>query len=460
MSSRESKVPDSPRAIRPGTDAPLLFVGLNEVNFEFVQAYVALGELPQFGRLIADHGFARTTSETRYEELEPWIQWVTAHTGLSFAEHGVFRLGDIVKSDLPQIWERLESMGYRVGAVSPMNAKMRLRDPAFFVPDPWTPTEVVAPELLRRLFQAVSHVVNENATGRFGWGSMLNLALGVARVAAPRHYALYLRYAARSIREIWFRPIFLDLLLTDLFELCVRRTRPHFASLFLNAGAHIQHHYMFSSRCYQGELRNPGWYIQPGKDPLLDVYRLYDRVLGGLQARFPLSRLVLATGLHQDAHPEVTFYWRLRDHAEFLRQVGVPFRSVEPRMSRDFVVACSDAQEAEAAARRLCAARDEHGTPLFEVDNRGSDLFVMLTYAQDIPAGTRYRIDNDLYPDLRQHVAFVAIKNGQHNGEGYYVDTGAPRVTDRPGARDVFPLCEIPARLVDALTSAGALGKS
>src|SRR4026207_498000 len=73
----------------------LLLLELNEVNFEFVEAYTRRGELPNFAALFQQHGFTRTTSETSYEQLEPWIQWVTAHTGKSLAEHSVFRLGDI-----------------------------------------------------------------------------------------------------------------------------------------------------------------------------------------------------------------------------------------------------------------------------------------------------------------------------------------------------------------------------
>ena len=103
----------------------LIFLELNEVNFEFVRAYAGEGRLPTFANLIESHGFAVTESEQAYEQLEPWIQWVTAHTGKSFAEHGVFRLGDIVNHDLPQIWECFEQRGLRVGAVSPMNAKNR-----------------------------------------------------------------------------------------------------------------------------------------------------------------------------------------------------------------------------------------------------------------------------------------------------------------------------------------------
>src|SRR5262245_32454049 len=133
----------------------LLLLEFNEISFERVAYYCGKGLLPHLSGLIAERGWSTTSSEHRYEHLEPWIQWVTAHTGLSFAEHGVFRLGDIVDRDLPQVWEQLEAKGLKVGAICPMNAKHRLRAPAFFVPDPWTRTKVTAPRLLRQLNGAI-----------------------------------------------------------------------------------------------------------------------------------------------------------------------------------------------------------------------------------------------------------------------------------------------------------------
>lgn len=58
------------------------------------------------------------------------------HTCKTYSEHGIFRLGDIVGSRGPQIFEQIEHAGYRVGAISPMNAENRLDFPAFFIPDP------------------------------------------------------------------------------------------------------------------------------------------------------------------------------------------------------------------------------------------------------------------------------------------------------------------------------------
>jgi hypothetical protein len=85
---------------------PLILVELNEVNFEFVEHYTHRGELPVFARLIDAHGYARTRSEDVHEQIEPWIQWVTVHTGKGYAEHKVFRLGDGPRSRLEQSWRK------------------------------------------------------------------------------------------------------------------------------------------------------------------------------------------------------------------------------------------------------------------------------------------------------------------------------------------------------------------
>lgn len=182
---------------------------------------------------------------------------------------------------------------------------------------------------------------------------------------------------------------------------------------------------MFSSAAYTGDMRNPNWYIEPGADPLLDVYKAYDRILGDVITTFPESRIMLATRLHQDPHTEVAFYWRLRDHAAFLTGLDTPFVSVEPRMSRDFLVHCNAAEEPAVVERTLASAIADDGVRLFEVDNRGADLFVTLVYAGDIGKYFAFRIGNRRFDKFDRDVAFVAIKNCQHNGISYLADSHA-----------------------------------
>lgn len=422
----------------------LLFLELNEVNFDQLRAYARRGLLPHLAELIERHGVSETISEARYEELEPWIQWVSAHTGLTLSEHGVYRLGDIVGRDLEQIWEVLERQGVRVGAISPMNAENRCIDPAFFVPDPWTPTAISGPSALRRLYAPIAQAVNDNAEARLNLSTAMGLIAGLLRYAAPANYPGYIGDVVGAARgRIWRKAMMLDRLLADVFVREVKRTRPGFATLFLNAAAHIQHHYLFNSSVYEGALSNPEWYIAPEIDPVFEIYQLYDRIVGQVRGAFPAARLMLATGLHQDPHGAVTLYWRLRDHVGFLDRAGVPFERIEPRMSRDFVVFCRDADQAAHAADRLAAIVASDGRPLFSIDNRGDSLFVELIWAEEIGPDFVYLVDGAPAAGLHRDVAFVAVKNGQHNGIGYFLDTGA-------GAQGAFPITEIPSRVCQA----------
>jgi hypothetical protein len=400
-----------------------LLIELNELNFDFVRYYNSLGLLPSLAALMDHHGVVLTTSEDAYEEIEPWIQWVSAHTGLSFADHGVFRLGDTVNRNLHQIWEHLEDAGLKVGAVSPMNAENRTRDAKFFVPDPWTATRVSGSFLLSRVHDSLKQAVNDNAQSRISLKTIFWMLAGICRYAPLSTLKQYALYTLQARQRSWNKAMVLDLFLSDLFIGEVRRTSPDFASLFLNAGAHIQHHYMFNSAPYKGNQQNPEWYISKNYDPLLDIYSLYDKILGEMRILLPEYRLIIATGLHQDPHSETTFYWRLKDHSKFLKRIGVNFEKIEPRMSRDFLVTCKTPEQAQIAEHRLQTVRSSDGVTLFEIDNRGTDLFVTLTYPNDVSADFAFYVGSERLENLRGEIDFVAIKNGRHNGVGYLIDT-------------------------------------
>lgn len=424
---------------------PLLFLELNEVNFEFVEHYARRGALPTFARLMEQHGYSRTSSETVYEHIEPWIQWFTVHTGMPYEEHGVFRLGDGPQAGLRQIWEELSQRGLKVGAFSPMNAGNVLPDAAFFVPDPWTHTRVAAPALMRSAYEAICQAVGDNAEGRITPASALQLAFGLLRYSTLRQWPSYLADGLHGLGRHWPRAVFLDRFLADCFFHLWKGSRPDFATLFLNGAAHIQHHYLFNSAAYQGPHRNPPWYLPAGMDPVLEIYKLYDGVVARALALQPGVRVMLATGLHQDPVDEPVFYWRLRDHAAFLHSIGCEFGRVEPRMSRDFLVTCSDSAQAQRAEELLLSGRAPDDGPLFEVDNRGDSLFVTLSYPHDIPEGFEARFGARSVHHFGRETVFVAIKNGRHNGIGYFLDTGAPAAGGEP-----IPLTELWHRMVSA----------
>ena len=71
----------------------LILVELNEINFDIVKKYIDSSKLNNFSSLI-NKNFITTTAEKEYSKLEPWIQWVSVHTGMNANKHKIFRLGE------------------------------------------------------------------------------------------------------------------------------------------------------------------------------------------------------------------------------------------------------------------------------------------------------------------------------------------------------------------------------
>ncbi len=189
----------------------------------------------------------------------------------------------------------------------------------------------------------------------------------------------------------------------------------------MNAGAHIQHHYLFNSLATEDSisLRNPGWYIAAKLDPFHEMLEIYDSIVQELM-KIPFTDLIIATGLSQVPYDRVKYYYRLKDHTKFLIQLGINFKSVAPRMTRDFLVEFDSEDLASIAERKLLAITVDTGKEqLFgEIDNRGESLFVTLTYPGEVTEKTVYQVDGRLF-ELHPQVAFVAIKNGMHQEKGF-----------------------------------------
>lgn len=400
-----------------------ILVGLNELNFEYIKYYISQNHLPNFKKLFESNKIVETTSEDKYELLEPWIQWLTVVTGKTYEEHKVFRLGDVVgRKDLKQIFESIEERGYTVGAVSPFNVENRLKNPSFFAPDPWTQTKASGSSTFIGLSNAVSQAVNDNAHGKLEVKSIIALLKGLGKYTGIKDYSFYFHKILKLKSKVGVKALILDKLLADAFLTEWKKTKPDFSNLFLNTGAHFQHHYMFNSIAYKDDFSNPEWYCPKDQDPLFEVLKVYDQIIGKLM-KLPV-RLVVATGLHQKPHKHLTYYWRLKEHSKFLRLAGVKnFVNVTPRMSRDFLVEFESGNDALLAQEILGSYTcEKDDLKIFTVDNRGKSLFVELTYSNNIENDFDIVGETNIN-NFKDHVSFVAIKNGEHDGIGYLIDT-------------------------------------
>lgn len=402
----------------------LVFWEMNEINFEFVVYYIQQGKLLNWKHFIDQHGIYTTFSEKNYGELEPWIQWPTVRTGLDYSEHNVFRLGDMEASGIRQHWEILEEQGLTVAAISPINGANKTQNSPFWITDPWVDTKVSGDGFTHRIATAVRQAVNDNAQEKLSVKTGLTVIEGLLTKTQLSSWKTYFKGIAGALKkQHWSKAIVLDRLLTDVFISLWKKHQPDFSVLFLNAGAHIQHHYMCSSPAYSGEAKNPGWYVPKDQDPLLEILELYDSILGELSA-LPNTRLMISVGLQQIPYEKVTYYWRLKDHGRYLHKVGIDHLHVQPRMTRDFLVEFDSTEACAAAEWKFKNITSREGVRIFgEVDNRGKDIFVTLTYPDEITESFSINLDGKEYANFKDDVVFVAIKNGHHHTTGYFMDS-------------------------------------
>ncbi len=161
------------------------------------------------------------------------------------------------------------------------------------------------------------------------------------------------------------------------------------------------------------------WYISAEKDPVKEMLSVYDEIINEYLLEDDIE-FIVATGLSQQPYERLKYYYRLREHKNFLRRIGIDFVAVHPRMTRDFLVEFSGTKVMKDAIMLLSSVRVvQDDIPLFgEIEERDNSAFVTLTYPYEITSTTTFMVNNKQFP-LLPEVAFVALKNGMHCSEGF-----------------------------------------
>ncbi len=403
----------------------LILLQLNEINFDIVKKYINQGYTLSNFKKILRKNFITTSSEDIYENLEPWIQWVSVHTGLPYNDHKVFRLGDIVNHQHTQIFEKIEQAGFKVGAISPMNAKNNLKSPEYFIPDPWTQTPSDKSYVSKILSEAIAQAVNDNADSKLTISSIFKLLIVFILVIPLKSKISLALFSLTTFFKPWRKSLVLDKYLFEIHQSYFKKKNVNFSSLFLNAGAHIQHHYFFNSHVISdNKLTNPTWYIKPDKDPIYDMLLIYDSIIGKIIFQKD-TEVMIATGLSQKPYNRNKFYYRLKNHSNFLKKMKIKFKNIYPRMTRDFLITFHSENELQKACEKIKGIKVNNTDFLFEeIEIRNLEIFVTLTYPFEILQNTKCKL-NSYTIDLYNEVVFVAIKNGMHQSKGYvYLSDG------------------------------------
>jgi len=397
----------------------LILIELNEINFDIVKKYINSSSLKYFPLLI-NQNTKTTLAEEEYSKLEPWIQWVSVHTGMDADQHKIFRLGDSIKFNYEQIFEKIEKKNFSVGVLFAMNVINKNSKFKYFIPDPWTETKPSDNFWCRIINKAVRQTVNDNSSKKIELKSYIIILLVCLRFVRISKYFFFLRLLLSSFKKKWYKALFLDYLTSEIHLNFIKNKKTNFSTVFYNGGAHIQHHYFQNSKKIKNNMKNPKWYVDSNHDPIEDMLIIYDEILKSyLNLIDDGYNLIFATGLSQEPYDRIKFYYRLKNHDSFLKKIDIKYNHVQTLMTRDFFIYFDNNNDRDSAKVKLEKVLTKENDKIFnEIDIRDKSLFVTLTYPNEIKKDF-YVVYNQKKINFFNEVSFVAIKNGMHSAKGY-----------------------------------------
>lgn len=229
--------------------ARLVLVEFNELTPALMYPYMEKGLLPNFRRLYKQSHVYLSDAEESGQALNPWVQWVTLHTGLSAAQHGVQKLSEGSKFQGSAVWDELSSNGYRVWVCGSMNPRYDSQLNGYLLPDPWStniepfPSSTFQPyyEFIR---DSVQDHANPTPSGKMRQAGDFLLFMLRHGLSVPTCLSTIKQlFAERMSDARWRRASLMDWFQWDLFKYYYQEFEPQFCTFFSNSTAHYQHHF-------------------------------------------------------------------------------------------------------------------------------------------------------------------------------------------------------------------------
>ncbi|MEO0501386.1 MAG: hypothetical protein AAF205_12670 [Pseudomonadota bacterium] len=454
---------------------PIIVMEMNELCPPLLEKWMADGSLPNFRAMHAESQIFETEADVETQnELEPWIQWYSVHTGLAYDQHGVFNLTDGKRAGHDDIFHALIAAGRTVANFSSMNARPFDAEGSVFLGDPWSEDGDAVPAELNIYNRFVSHNVREYSNSEAGLGAkdyadflsfMMRRGLSaktvadiVRQLASERLKGGHLSYRRVAI---------LDRLQFDLFRHYYQDRKPDFATFFLNSTAHLQHSYWRHMEPERFEAKPDETERGKYADAVKFGYQAMDELVGRFRqmARARGALLVFQTALSQQPFlkQEGTGgqnFYRLRKADAFFTRLGLNQIATEPTMTHQYMLSFADNDARDRAIARLKALVLADGRRVFGVGPaKGAEAALYtgaqiwekvaddLTYIDDTD-GSTHRFADDFY-------RIDAIKSGGHHPIGcLWFQTGVHQVhSTRASILDTYPTF---LDLMDVGAAAGA----
>lgn len=348
----------------------VLLLEFNEINWAVIDELIKQhgpSFLPNFVRLREQGAWSRQDAVERPPLLDPWITWVTLHTGVTAAVHGASVLEqDAETISAKRMWHYAAEAGRSVGVFGSISAYPPLPVRGFMVPGPFAPSDDTFPPSLQPV-QAINRRYTQahNRTTKAP-SALEGLIFGARLLRLGLRFSTCLRVARQLVRERispdsrWRRVSLQPLLNFDFFSKLYKSERPDFSTWHSNHAAHYMHHYWrawndtgFTVKAPRKERERYGKAVPFG-------YQVCDELLGrAFRIIDDQTVLVVASSMGQqpyvsDKYDQGKIVVRVKDMPALLELLGKDgIEEVVPTMVPQWNLVIPDPERRDAIRQQL-----------------------------------------------------------------------------------------------------------
>jgi len=396
----------------------LIIVELNEFNEELLKKASNDLNLRNIKKFL-DMNKSETISSDNKEHfgLDPWVQWVSIHTGCPHEIHKIDHLADVKNLKYPQIWETLGEKGFSSGVWGAMNSsRNNAKGCCFFLPDPWTYYENALPEKIND-FLALPRYFSKNYLSL----SVFKVITKIFKMLRFLIFEINLFYLYKEISYSFICLLRIGLndnLLFSLFDLISakvfvkykKKFDPNLAIIFFNCLAHAQH---------------KDWSKNNITRDMKMTINTVDRILGIIFEELEeKDSLIVLNGLGQKNVDGTNYFiYRQNNPKVFLETLEIKFSDLEQCMTNESHVTFDNDSDMQNAISILKKA-SINGEKLFEVEKdkeNAKKIFFQMNFFKSIDKGANFFIGKKKYKFFK-YFSLLARRTGVHtpNGKAFY----------------------------------------
>lgn len=413
----------------------LICLEFNELCQDLMTEFIDSGELPNFKKLRNASIVYTTDAEASGSSLlNPWVQWVTVHTGIDHDTHGVVRLNEGEKVAGSFIWDKLSQNGLSSWICGSMNTSYQSNFRGNLLPDPWSESiRPYPPGKFDAYHDYVAQsVIGHSAGAKVSPGRFIAFLLK-SRVSLDTVYKLVSQLVHEKINhEVkWKRASLLDLIQYDIFRNVFKKDSPNFSTFFLNSTAHYQHHYWSEMRTFQNTVDADKNGV--GRS-ILHGYKTMDSILGKVMhlAAENNSDILFCTGLSQveyiTSEEDQRHYYHIHSFDKFVEKFDIcKSAKYTPVMAEQFHLSFSSESEALNCAEYLNRVEMENNdafhvgnNSVFLITTKGKNVYIQCRCTKLVKPGARYIIQgtSEAYDFHELFYRMPDVKSGIHDPMG------------------------------------------